>query len=416
MTKTSCGLDFGTANSGIGTVKDGNVAIVELEPGKDTAPTTLFFGADKKIRFGSEAVMQMVSREPGRFMRGLKSILGHAALKETRTLINGQIYDLTDLIGIYIKHLKTKAEQSLDKPLENVVLGRPVHFVDDNPAKDSVAQTIYEKIAQKQGFKNIVFQYEPIAVALNYEQQVDRETIVFVADIGGGTSDFSVVRVYPNGCNVADRNKDILANDSVHVAGTNLDGELSFHHVMPLLGRDTTYTERRLSMPVSHFRSLSIWERVPELYKDRESIRSLYRGAADSEIYGRLLKIAEEETGHLLCMNVEKAKIALTDNDKALISLEVAEPGLKMEVSKAQFNEYIAPKVERITDKAKEVLSASGLKAEQVDKILLTGGSSMVPEIRNGVLNMFPGKSAEKLNLFSATVRGLAIDAKSKFK
>ena len=193
-----CGLDFGTSNSTLGMVDGaGHPRLVGLESGQYTIPSVLFFGfEDDSLYFGREAVAEYVTGADGRLMRSLKSVLGTSLIGDT-TRVKARRYGFLEILGIFIAELKRRAEAELGGPVDTVVCGRPVHFVDDDPVADAAAQDQLEGAVRAQGFRHVDFQFEPIAAALDYERQVTLERLALIVDLGGGTSDFSVVRVSP---------------------------------------------------------------------------------------------------------------------------------------------------------------------------------------------------------------------------
>ena len=159
------------------------------------------------------------------------------------------------LLTRFIAELKRRAETAAGRDFQRVVLGRPVFFVDDDPAADQTAQDTLGEIARQVGFTDIEFQFEPLAAAFDYESQIDREELVLVIDIGGGTSDFSLIRLGPGRAGKADRREDILAYGGVHIGGADFDKQLSLAHVMPLLGLGSQLRSGRTCRP----RSTAIW-------------------------------------------------------------------------------------------------------------------------------------------------------------
>ena len=177
MMNLTCGLDFGTSNSTMAhRDADGVPYLLGLEAGRQTLPSVLFFGfEDDTIRFGREAVAEYVTGAEGRLMRSLKSVLGTALMSDT-TRVNARSYGFLDILGIFIAEVKRRAEQELGGPVESIVCGRPVHFVDDDAEADRLAESQLESAVRAQGFRQIAFQFEPIAAALDYERQVSAES------------------------------------------------------------------------------------------------------------------------------------------------------------------------------------------------------------------------------------------------
>jgi hypothetical chaperone protein len=218
----ACGLDFGTSNSAIGVVCGNTVELAPVEDDNSLVPSAVFFDYETKNRvlFGNEAVAAYIAQTEGRLMRALKSILGSPLIDE-ETSLGGRNVPLREVVEIFVRHLKAKAETFAGREIAAVVHGRPVRFVDDDDAADARAQEVLEGIAKRVGFRDVTFVYEPIAAAYHYEQTVDAEELALIADIGGGTSDFSIIRVGPQHRGRADRSGDVLANEGVRLGGTD---------------------------------------------------------------------------------------------------------------------------------------------------------------------------------------------------
>src|SRR5580692_9186525 len=250
MHMIACGLDFGTSNSAIGIAGGNGAVLAPVEGDAVLIPSAVFFDYETRGRvlFGADAIRTYIGQTEGRLMRALKTILGSPLIDETTALGHRKVA-LTEVVEIFIKHLKAKAETFAGKEISAVVHGRPVRFVDHDDKADRKAQSVLQAIAQRAGFRDVAFVYEPIAAAYHYEETAAREEIVLVADIGGGTSDFSVIRIGPDRLNRADRANDILANAGVRVGGTDFDTLLSLESVMPELGLGTYLFEKNLPMP-----------------------------------------------------------------------------------------------------------------------------------------------------------------------
>eukprot|EP01034_Spumella_vulgaris_P026799 gene26799-33435_t len=232
----ACGVDFGTSNSTVGWVRPGHPTMLALEDGKTTLPSVVFYNAeDEEVTFGRAALGEYLAGYEGRLMRSLKSLLG-TSLIDGQTEVGGRALPFRMLLANFIGEVKKRAEQASGRQFNSAVFGRPVHFIDDSAANDQLAEDTLAEIARSVGFKDIAFQFEPIAAAFDYESQISREELVLIADIGGGTSDFSLVRLSPERAKKAERRDDILATGGVHIGGTDFDKYLSLSAVMPLLG------------------------------------------------------------------------------------------------------------------------------------------------------------------------------------
>src|SRR3982750_2092763 len=207
-----CGLDFGTSNTTLGTIEGDAPVLAALGTGHTTIPRAIFYEAGGAALIGRKAGETYVDGVPGRLMRSLKSVLGTSLIDETTRLGRERISS-RDVIAYYLGAVKRRAEQATGRELAEVVHGRPVHFVDNADDADRKAEQSLREIAREIGFREVTFQFEPIAAALDYERQISAEEVALIADIGGGTSDFSIVRLGPAHHRKADRPADILATD-----------------------------------------------------------------------------------------------------------------------------------------------------------------------------------------------------------
>ena len=212
----ACGFDFGTSNSALGFFANNSIKLVEFAEGKLTTPTAVFFDDDEKKDFiGEEAKERYISGDNGRYLRALKSLLGTSLFYE-KTVVMGRKIAFTSIVSGFIKRLKREAEKQAGKEIDKVVAGRPVFFFEDDAEKDKKAEEALRTCFVDAGFKEVEFQFEPLAAAFDFERNLTEEKLALIVDIGGGTSDFSVVHLGPNrdGDN---RQKDILANNGVRI-------------------------------------------------------------------------------------------------------------------------------------------------------------------------------------------------------
>ncbi|VXC18771.1 Heat-shock protein [Pseudomonas sp. 8Z] len=412
----ACGIDFGTSNSTVGWFRPGQDSLLPLEDGKITLPSVIFFNTEERRPvYGRLALHEYLEGYEGRLMRSLKSLLGSKLLKSETTVL-GSALPFKDLLGFFIGELKKRAEAQADHAFEEVVLGRPVFFVDDDPAADQEAQNTLVAVAHKLGFKDVSFQYEPIAAAFDYESNLDREELVLIVDIGGGTSDFSLVRLAPERHHLAERQGDILATGGVHIGGTDFDKQLSLAGVMPLFG----YGSRMKSdafMPTSYHLNLATWHTINALYaqKTQLALQNMRYDIVDASGIDRLFGLIEQRAGHWLAMQVEDSKIALSEQDARPIDLSRVEPGLVAELTRPLFENAIEPLLERIRASLTQLLSDAGITADQVDTLFFTGGSSGVPALRQSVAAMLPNARSVEGNTFGSIGSGLAIEAKKRY-
>src|SRR6516165_10936665 len=320
----ACGIDFGTSNSAVGVCDSGGPHLLPIQRGATLVPTALFFSFDdNSTTFGNEALERYFAREPGRYLRAIKSVLGTKLFEET-TQVKLKRYAFGEIIAAFLRFVRTAAGESLGAPPTSAVLGRPAFFVDDDPEADAAAERQLEAAARAAGFESIAFQFEPIAAALDYEQRVRAEEIALVADIGGGTSDFSVVRVSPERSRSSDRREDILGFTGVHIGGTDFDRQLGLASVMPALGLHSPLRRKGLDAPSWYFSDLATWHRINFLYDQKvlTEVRGVLRDSAEPEKIERLLRVLEQRKGHELLADVEAAKIELSGADVATLNLD----------------------------------------------------------------------------------------------
>lgn len=410
------GIDFGTSNSTVGWWRNGVEPLLELEDGKITLPSVVFFNTEERRPvYGRLALHEYLDGYEGRLMRSLKSLLGSKLLKSETTVL-GSALPFRDLLGFFIGELKKRAEAFAGREFEQVVLGRPVFFVDDDPVADAEAANTLVAVANKLGFKEVSFQFEPIAAAFDYERTVTREERVLIVDIGGGTSDFSLIRLSPERRDQADRQSDILATGGVHIGGTDFDKQLSLEGVMPLFG----YGSRMKSdafMPTSYHLNLATWHTINAVYaqKSQLALQNMRYDIVDPSGIDRLFKLIEQRAGHWLAMQVEESKIALTEHDQHRIDLQRVESGLQVLLDRPLFDQAIGGLLERVTASVAELLMQAGVKAEEIDTVFFTGGSSGIPALRQGICALLPNARATEGNTFGSIGSGLAIEAKKRY-
>jgi hypothetical chaperone protein len=387
----ACGLDFGTSNSAIGVVRDGAPVLVPADDGTTLFPSAVFFDAETqgRVLYGAPAIAASVGQVEGRLMRSLKSILGSSLIEET-TMIGKARVPLSRVIEIFVAHLKERAEAFAGTELTRVVHGRPVHFVDGDPAADARAEDTLRGIAERVGFTDVRFVYEPIAAAAHYERTVRSEELVLVADIGGGTTDIALIRVGPGRAALADRTSDILASSGGRVGGTDFDAQLSLASVMPLLGLGTTLVEKSLPMPSRLYHDLATWASINFVYSyaNAAEARELQRGASEPAKLARLVKTIAERHGHRIAFAVEDGKIRLGSTDETEIMLGFLEDALAAEATRARFEAAIADRTARIGDLVTTCLGDAGVS--DVATVFLTGGSCRVPAVRDAVRRVLP--------------------------
>ncbi len=423
-----CAIDFGTSNSAVAVPQPGGgLALVPLEGEHSTMPTAVFYRADDPraleapCEFGRAALAAYVDGVDGRLMRSMKSILGSALLEQHTDIGAGRSVRYGDVVVGYLRHLKRLAETRLGQPLTRVVLGRPVHFVDDDPERDTQAQRALEDAARRVGFEEIHFQYEPIAAALDHEARLNAEQLVLVADIGGGTSDFSLVRLSPQRRQNAAREDDILANHGVHLAGTDFDRRISLASIMRSLGLGAVGPARPgvapREVPSGIYFELATWHLINTVYAPARmaEVRQLRSWYADPQLHRRLTTVLTERLGHHLAAEAEQAKIDAASKGYAQIDLGLVESGLGLALSEAAAAQAIEADCALIEVAAAHTVTLAGLKPEAVDAVYLTGGSTGLRPLAQRIVARFPRAQAVAGDPFASVARGLGESAQRRW-
>lgn len=411
---TYCGIDFGTSNSAIAIEQSGVIALAPVEDSAQTLPSAMFFPRGARPLYGRTAQQTFFDGHEGRFMRSLKRMLG-TELMNFGTLVNDRPRRFDELIGGFIGHLKSAGEAVVRNDLDTVVMGRPVHFVDGDAGADYAAEEQLKRIALAAGFKHIAFQFEPIAAAFAHEQKLQGEALALVADIGGGTSDFTVIRIGGAHIGKADRSGDILGNSGIRTGGNDFDKSLSLHSFMPALGYGATYGTRNLHFPRAPFHDLSEWSKVNFVYapKTVAELRDTCDEAHDRPAAARLMHVLEDELGHRLLSSVEDSKIALSDVTVTHADLGFVQSGFGIDVGHNVFIDAVHGHISDITQSLDECLTQAGVKADDIELCILTGGPTAMPALAQAILNRLPNARVSGDNKLSSVATGLGHAARS---
>lgn len=429
---TYCAIDFGTSNSAVAIPVAGDAArgmrLVELEPGHTTMPTAVFYFVEGPEHdgppraFGRAAVSAYVDGLDGRLMRSMKSILGSSLIEQTTDVGGGRGVKYLDIVAGYLRHLRRCAEAEAKAPIERAVLGRPVFFVDDDPARDAQAQAALEAAARQVGFSDIHFQYEPIAAAFDHERRIDHEEVVLVADIGGGTSDFSVVRVGPERAKRLARKDDILANHGVHIAGTDFDRRVELAAILPEFGYGAFGPSiggaPPREVPSGVYFDLATWHLINTVYNPARvaELRSMRGFYADTRHHDRLMTVVDERLGHELAARAEEAKIAVAEGGRTMIDLSHVERRLAVELSEPQAVAALDADIERIVEAGRETVRQAGLKPQAIDALYFTGGSTGLRLLAQRIASAFPAARQVRGDRFASVASGLAVFAQRWFE
>ncbi len=408
------GIDFGTTNSAVGLVEDDGAAELAVLPGPGGQPATtwrtvLFFEPEAAVaRAGAPAIERYVEVEgEGRLVQSIKSHLSSAGF--TRTSIAGRTWTLEGLVAAFLRKLRAASPRDLGR---RVVIGRPVRYWGATSVEDEERAVNRMRAALAlAGFDEAVFEYEPVAAAARYAERLDHDELILVADFGGGTSDFSLVRVGPASAVV-------LGTGGIGIGGDSFDARVIDARVAHELGRGGSYRDEMgavAPVPAWPYARLRRWHHLSFL-KAPETMRLLervQRGALEPERVARLVRVVEDDLGLPLHQAVERAKMALSTGDAG--DLELAALGLHSPIARDDFEHWIAAELAAVDEVVGAVLSAAGVDAREVDRVFATGGSSLVPAVRRLLAARFGPHKLVGGDELTSVARGLALRARTLF-
>ena len=411
-----CGLDFGTSNSAIGFINNNEVKLAEFNK-RDYLPSSIFFDFDEpEPFFGEEATKRYIDGGEGRMIWSPKNALGTSMMQE-KTQIKDKKLSFKDIISLIIKNIKKSCEAQSGTEKTSIVVGRPVFFNDKDKKLDDEAQQTMFEILKDLGFKNIEFEFEPIAAATHYESSINQEEIALIVDMGGGTSDFTIAKLNKNSLS---HDKKILAIGGVHIAGTNFDKQLSIKSMMPELGLGCNYKtlEGKWSMvPPTLHNDLSTWHKIGFCYTKNNILyikNKVYSSDAPHK-FERFLQVLEQRLGHHVAIAVERAKIALSSADTFKLQIPELEPMVDINMAKNAFEQAIEEDVEKIVSTLQTTIEDAQISRDKIAAIFMTGGASMVPIVRKQILSLVPQAKLIDGDKFGSVATGLTLAASRKF-
>jgi hypothetical chaperone protein len=384
------GLDLGTTNSAIAVLgDDGKVQLARFPHANgvaDTFRSILYFRAGEKAVGGPRAIDAYLAAEgEGRLIQSMKSYLADRTFQATS--IFGRTTSLVGLIGLLVRELRAEAEKVFGPLGSRAVVGRPVHFASErNEEDEQLATTRLREALASAGFDDVELEYEPVAAAQYYESTLDHDELVLIADFGGGTSDFSLIRVGPGQRGLGVRR--VVGNDGVGIAGDVLDSRLMYKLVAPSLGLGTTYRalmgDKELPVPVWIYSRLLRWHHLSFLKtkKNIDLLEGIASQTADGGAIRALLHVIENDRGYELYRAIEKTKVALSAAEEARFTFHDPPLEIELPVTRAQFEEWIREDTEKMASCVDGLLARVGVEPLDVDQVFLTGGSSLVPAVR----------------------------------
>ena len=407
MKTLSLGLDFGTSNTAC-SLFDGSE---EIDLGRICAPSPsalyFFSESDKAPLSGGDAISEYYSgRSNGRLLLGIKSLLSDASFEETT--IFGEEYTCSQLISILLHRVRAGVERKTGQSIERVVLGRPVRFTGDN---DELALERLKLAARLAGFKKIDFEFEPVAAALSVDG-LDYGGIGVVCDLGGGTSDFTVVKM-PSGPSVSGalEREEVLGTAGFGEAGNRIDGDFVYEKICPLLGRDSTFSSwgTTKNMPPQIHVRFSDKERVPFLKS--EGMLDLVKRIAhtsDSPDQLRLMEeILERNLGHRIHKSAESVKIGIETEGAAEFHEHFNSGSIDVGISKGDYYKFIEGYTKKVRSSLENLVDDCGLQLSDIDSVLMTGGTSLLRPVNVLMSELFPSAHVIGDRVFDRVAYGL---------
>jgi hypothetical chaperone protein len=420
------GIDFGTTNSSIAKVdKQGQLQLLHFPAGAgltDAYRSLLYLEQTKtKSRShlhswsGPEGIERYLTAEPkGRLIQSLKSYLSSRTL--TGTEVFGRRQLLEDLVARILADLRSQAERSFGSPVRAAMVGRPVHFVGaESPDDDAFALERLRESFSRAGFTHVEFEFEPVAAAHHYATTLTKEQLVLIGDFGGGTSDFSLLRLYPQGSTHA-AHSELLATSGIGLAGDAFDARLVRHLVSPHLGAGTleqSGDKTLVAVPNWVYIRLEHWHHLSFLRTRSvtEMLRAARARAFEPQKIAALCELIEADLGYQLHQSVQRTKFALSSQDQSTFRFHHHGLDLQASVSRAEFESWIAPELTAIERAVSEVMTQSKVDDDAVNHVFLTGGTSLVPAVRRIFERRFGADRISSGDEFTSVASGLALRA-----
>lgn len=407
------GIDFGTTNSALAIFDEEKKEIIDtiIIPSLIYFPSTSISNQEKYV-IGDLAIESYLSDQmEGRFIKSIKQILPRRSFIETR--IQNKKYNASDLVALILKELKMKADAIIGYNCTKAVIGRPVFFDDDDTMKDTLAQTRLNKAAQIAGFSDIRFQFEPIGAAFAYEKTIQKKENVLVADLGGGTTDFTYLILDPSKVGSKDRKNDMMATGGIYVGGDSFDSSFMWEKGTPYFGKNTIYEAtpgKPLTVPKSLFANICTWDKMNffNSLRIKKDIQDYYYYSGNDPKFKNLITLIDNNLGYSVFQSIEKTKIALTNNNVADFSYTKMDIDINQEISLSIYDEVVANDIERISDYLDEFLLKYDIKSTDIDSLFLTGGTSMVSAIQSLFKTKFPHLKINSGDNFKSVAKGLA--------
>ncbi len=436
------GMDFGTTNSGMAVYNGRSVRVLPLDPmnqNPQVARTALYITTEQSVSIGREAINLYFAQNIGRAVKLKKVWIGElevfggdmyyvtdvyayidvlspgrlflsikTGLRDKSyvgTVVGQDFYYLEDLIALYLYVTKVRAEKLLGRELKQVVLGRPVHF-GHSDEQDRLAQARLLRAAFKAGYEEVFLQYEPVAAAFRYSMELERAQNVLVFDFGGGTLDITVMRLGGGEYRV-------LATGGVPVAGDVFDQKIVRTKLPRHFGEGSTYgsRHRQLTIPRWIYDAFSDWQSVLTLQtaENRQILQEIARTAQKRYQIEALISLVQNNYALQMFDVVEQAKRRLSEKRGAEILLDGPGFHVREFITRTEFERIIRNEIVAIDAHVDEVVGLSGLRADEIDAVIRTGGSAQIPVFHEMLCRKFGAARVKSVDTFSSVTAGLSV-------
>jgi len=413
----SIGIDFGTSNTVVAVAgRDGPARVVRFTHKDETLTTFMSAlcwwhervdGVNTKRHDGGpwavEAFLTAITNL--RFIQSFKTFAASASFRDTVVFGDRMTYE--DLMATFLATVRRHAGLGLGDG--RVVMGRPVRFAGGNP-DDALAMQRYRDATAVLGIASPAFVYEPVGAAFYYARAMDGDATVLVADFGGGTTDFSILRFERHGQR---RTARPLGHAGIGIAGDTFDYRIIDRIVSPRLGKGSDYQSfgKTLAIPGHFYANFARWNQLSMMKAngDLKELRSLARSAVARDAIERFIEIVEYDLGFALYRAVSAAKRDLSAQDVAEFAFTDGGVDIRARITRADFEGWIADDIARIAETLDAALARAALPASRIDKVFLTGGTSFIPAIRRLFAARFGEEKLVSGDQFESIAAGLAL-------
>jgi len=414
MSKFLYGIDFGTTNSALSIYNEEKNEIISTI----TVPSLIYFpqeqGAADDLNYvvGEHAITGYLNDGmKGRFIKSIKQILSRSSFIETR--IHNKRYNASDLVSLILIDLKAKADKIIGYDCKKAIIGRPVFFDDDSTQKDTLAQTRLNKAALLAGFEEVRFQFEPIGAAFAYEKTITKKEKVLVADLGGGTTDFTYLVLDPAKTGNKNRRNDMMASGGIYIGGDSFDSAFMWDKGTPYFGKNTLYEAtpgKVLTVPMSLFANICTWDKMNFFngLRIQKDLEDYYHYSKRDRKFKNLLTLIDNNLGYSVFQSIEQTKIELSKLKVSSFVYKKMDIEIDEEISLDQYNSIISKDLKKISAYLDEFMLKNDIQPEDIDSLFMTGGTSMVGAVQQLFKNRFPHIPLNSGDNFNSVAKGLA--------